>query len=150
MTQKRRKKNWSYNAGERGRNWVRAYRQKRDGRYYLEWMDAGKRRSALIKGVSTAEVAKRKADELAAKLATFEPNPESTTLDNVIDRYTKELSEFLHYRTIDVSSVKELVKRWYPGVVPPPKQSSHRALDDIKESIAELRFYRDNAFKVLE
>jgi hypothetical protein len=40
MPKKRRKRNWSYNAGERGRNWVRAYQPKRDGRFYLEWMEA--------------------------------------------------------------------------------------------------------------
>jgi integrase len=92
MSQKRRKKNWSYNAGERGRNWVRAYCQKRDGRYYLEWMDSGRRRSALLKGATATEDAKRKADELAAKLATFMPGTEPTTLDGVIDRYLKEVT----------------------------------------------------------
>ena len=90
MSQKRRKKHWSYNAGERGRNWVRAHRQKRDGRYYLEWMDAGVRRSAALKGVSTEEHAKRKADELAARLATLVPGAEPTTLDRVIDLYLEK------------------------------------------------------------
>ena len=49
-------------------------------------------------------------------------------------------------RLVDVSSIKELARRWYPGVVAPPKQESHRALDDIRESIAELRFYRERLF----
>jgi oligoribonuclease len=64
-----------------------------------------------------------------------------------IDRYMPELSAWLHYRTVDVSTVKELVKRWYEGFELPAKKNTHRALDDIRESIGELRAYRDNAFK---
>ena len=57
------------------------------------------------------------------------------------------VNEFLHYRMIDVSSIKELVKRWYPkGPQAPQKTNSHRALDDIKESITELKFYQENYF----
>lgn len=54
----------------------------------------------------------------------------------------------LHYRLIDVSTVKELVSRWLPGVyaAAPVKQGKHRALDDIRESIAELRYYKEHAF----
>lgn len=57
-----------------------------------------------------------------------------------------ELDRFLHYRLVDVSSIKELARRWYPDVSAPPKAESHRALDDIRESIAELRFYRERLF----
>ncbi|TPX36894.1 hypothetical protein SeLEV6574_g07960 [Synchytrium endobioticum] len=57
------------------------------------------------------------------------------------------LVDFLHYRIVDVSTVKELWRRWYPNVTPPQKKWTHRALDDIKESIAELQFYHDNIFK---
>jgi oligoribonuclease len=59
------------------------------------------------------------------------------------------IEEFLHYRSVDVSSVKELVRRWYPDVFTgaPKKAGSHRALDDIKESIAELRYYREKVFR---
>jgi oligoribonuclease len=64
-----------------------------------------------------------------------------------IDRYMPELSAWLHYRTVDVSTVKELVKRWYDDVSAPGKKNTHRALDDIRESIEELRFYRTSAFK---
>ncbi len=64
-----------------------------------------------------------------------------------IDRYMPELSAFLHYRTIDVSTVKELVKRWHPEAVAPQKKNAHRALDDIRESIEELRHYRKHAFR---
>jgi oligoribonuclease len=64
-----------------------------------------------------------------------------------IDRYMPELSAYLHYRTVDVSTVKELVKRWYADVELPPKKNSHRALDDIRESIEELRAYRKQVFR---
>jgi len=64
-----------------------------------------------------------------------------------IDRYMPKLANFLHYRTVDVSSVKELVKRWYPPLPPFTKKGNHRALEDIRDSIAELRFYREHVFK---
>ena len=56
-----------------------------------------------------------------------------------------ELDHYLHYRSIDVSSLKELCRRWYPAVYKkrPGKAEHHRALADIRESIAELRFYRE-------
>lgn len=57
-----------------------------------------------------------------------------------------ELDAFLHYRLVDVSTIKELARRWYPDVSAPPKAESHRALGDIRESIAELRFYRERLF----
>jgi oligoribonuclease len=58
------------------------------------------------------------------------------------------LDEFLHYRMIDVSSIKELARRWYPRAyfASPAKVGGHRALADIRESITELRFYREAVF----
>jgi oligoribonuclease len=60
-----------------------------------------------------------------------------------------EVEAFLHYRCVDVSTVKELARRWYPdeAEAAPLKQGSHRALDDILESIDELRHYREHVFK---
>jgi oligoribonuclease len=65
-----------------------------------------------------------------------------------IRRYMPALDARLHYRMVDVSTIKELGRRWYPSEVSvmPPKQDSHRALDDIRESIAELRWYRERLF----
>ncbi len=60
-------------------------------------------------------------------------------------RYMPRLEKFCHYRNLDVSTVKELARRWHPELTF-KKQSTHRALDDIKESIAELRFYREHLF----
>ncbi|HEY8060444.1 MAG TPA: oligoribonuclease [Acidimicrobiales bacterium] len=64
-------------------------------------------------------------------------------------KWLPEIEEYLHYRSVDVSSVKELAKRWYPDSVAkaPGKHGSHRALDDIRESIAELRYYREAVFR---
>ena len=62
-------------------------------------------------------------------------------------RYMPQLEGYLHYRNIDVSTVKELVRRWYANGPPPPeKKHAHLALDDIRESIAELQFYREHYF----
>ena len=61
--------------------------------------------------------------------------------------YLPEIEDHLHYRSIDVSSIKELVKRWYGGLELPSKTNTHRALDDIRESIEELRYYRQFAFR---
>ncbi len=62
-----------------------------------------------------------------------------------LDRYMPEVSDFLHYRHLDVSTLKELAKRWRKELVQDKsKTSRHRALDDIRESIAELKFYRDH------
>ena len=56
----------------------------------------------------------------------------------------RDLHDFAHYRNIDVSTFKELFHRWYPGRVhPPEKAQSHRALADIRETVFELRYYRD-------
>ncbi len=65
-----------------------------------------------------------------------------------LDAYLPDIEHWLHYRSIDVSSIKELVRRWYPGLnnTRPFKVGTHRALDDIRESVAELRFYRDRVF----
>ena len=62
-------------------------------------------------------------------------------------RYMPELANFFHYRNIDVSSVKELVKRWKPELVEGiDKNGNHRALADVYESIKELKFYKENLF----
>jgi len=60
-----------------------------------------------------------------------------------------EVEAFLHYRSVDVSTVKELARRWYPDAYnnAPKKAGGHRALEDIKESIGELKYYRGTIFK---
>lgn len=69
-----------------------------------------------------------------------------------LSRYLPEIEEYLHYRSVDVSTVKELCKRWYPSLYAhaPKKVGSHRALDDIRESVAELNYYRESFFKLAD
>jgi oligoribonuclease len=61
--------------------------------------------------------------------------------------YMPELEAYLHYRNIDVSTIKELARRWYPNDKAPIKKAEHLALADIRESINELRWYREKLFR---
>ncbi|KAM0749842.1 ribonuclease H-like protein [Meredithblackwellia eburnea MCA 4105] len=64
-----------------------------------------------------------------------------------INKDLPKLASCLHYRILDVSSIKELASRWYPSLrLPPKEQSAHRALSDIHDSIRELKYYRENLF----
>lgn len=64
-------------------------------------------------------------------------------------KYMPELEDYLHYRNVDVSTVKELAMRWRPDVASGySKKNAHRALDDIKESIEELKHYREHFFRI--
>ena len=67
---------------------------------------------------------------------------------NFIARDISRLNEYLHYRTVDVSGIKELARRWYPKIyfAAPAKTGNHRALGDIKDSIEELKYYRSSIF----
>ncbi len=69
-----------------------------------------------------------------------------------LDRQLPELDAYVHYRSIDVSSLKELCRRWYPAVFKhrPGKKETHRALDDVHESILELAYYRDRMLRPVE
>lgn len=62
-------------------------------------------------------------------------------------RYMQQLEAYLHYRVVDVSTVKELATRWYPTAKYGKKKGAHRAMDDIRESVEELRYYRKTLFK---
>jgi oligoribonuclease len=114
-------------------------------------------RSGLIAEVrsSTIDVAQAEAMVLdyvrthvpQAKTAPLAGNSIATDR-GFIARDMPALDEFLHYRMIDVSSIKELCRRWYPRIYfgQPEKGLAHRALADIQESIRELRYYRRTAF----
>ena len=105
----------------------------------------------LTSGVSM-EYAEEKILEYLSSLTTTGKSPiagNSIGMDrNFINRDMPRLGTFLHYRSVDVSSIKELARRWYPKVYfnAPKKTGNHRALGDIQDSIAELRYYRDNIF----
>ncbi len=66
-----------------------------------------------------------------------------------LNAFLPEIEEYLHYRSIDVSTIKELARRWYPDAVAgaPTKSGGHRAMDDIRESVAELAYYRSTVFR---
>jgi oligoribonuclease len=69
-----------------------------------------------------------------------------------LQEYMPDLEVFFHYRNVDVSTIKELARRWKPDVLTsmPDKESAHRALDDIRESINELIHYRDTLFQPVD
>jgi len=95
-------------------------------------------------------------EQVLAYVREFVPNPRTAPLcgnsiatdRGFLARDMPALDAFLHYRMIDVSSIKELCRRWYPRVYfgQPPKGLAHRALADIRESIRELEYYRRTIF----
>jgi oligoribonuclease len=118
-------------------------------------------RSGLTEAIAASTVTLEEAG--AATLAFIRahvPQPRSVPLcGNSIgtDRrflaaYLPEIENYLHYRSVDVSTVKELAVRWYPKAVEsaPKKSSAHRALDDIRESVNELRYYREQVFRAAD
>lgn len=102
--------------------------------------------------ISVAEAEKRVLDHIRA----YVPEPNTAPLcgnsiatdRGFLARDMPALNDYLHYRMIDVSSIKELTRRWYPRVYfgQPVKGMAHRALADIRESIKELRYYRQAVF----
>ena len=67
-----------------------------------------------------------------------------------LEKYMPEIEHWLHYRCVDVSTVKELVKRWYPNIAYGREISTgqnHRAMDDIRDSVEEMRYYRSLIFR---
>ncbi|MFZ6004298.1 MAG: oligoribonuclease [Actinomycetota bacterium] len=114
--------------------------------------------SGLLKAIEASTVSLEEAGKVTLEfIAQHVPDPRSVPLcGNSIgtDRrflaaYLPEIEEYLHYRSVDVSTIKELTRRWYPGELDgvPRKATAHRALDDIRESIEELRWYREHVFK---
>lgn len=65
--------------------------------------------------------------------------------------YLPQIEEYLHYRSVDVSTIKELARRWYPADLAEFRKSSsaHRAMDDIRQSVAELQFWRERVFRAV-
>ncbi|MFP5322017.1 MAG: oligoribonuclease [Acidimicrobiia bacterium] len=113
--------------------------------------------SGLLERIKASELS---LEEAGAQTLTFlrEHIPEARTVPlcgnsigtdrRFLARHLPEIEAHLHYRSVDVSTIKELAKRWMPELLvdAPVKAGSHRALDDIRESIEELRFYRRALF----
>lgn len=105
--------------------------------------------STLSLAAAGVQVLKYLADRVPANTAPLCGN--SIGVDRrFLDRYLPAVDRYVHYRSIDVSSLKELARRWNPAVLKgqPGKKSTHRALDDIRESIEELRYYRTSFLKL--
>nr|WP_221382711.1 oligoribonuclease [Actinoplanes polyasparticus] len=114
-------------------------------------------KSGLTEEVRRSAITMAEAEEaVLAYIREFVPNPRSAPLcgnsiatdRGFLARDMPALDSFLHYRMIDVSSIKELCRRWYPRVYfgQPAKGLAHRALADIRESIRELEYYRRTVF----
>lgn len=113
--------------------------------------------SGLIDRVRASSYSEQDAiRETIAFLEQYVPKGKSPMCGNSIgqdrrflNKYMPELEDYFHYRNLDVSTIKELVRRWQPEIMQEfKKQNTHQALDDIRESVAELQFYRERVFKI--
>lgn len=120
-----------------------------------DWNRTQHGRSGLLQRVRASEVSLQQAErETLAFLRAWVPERASPMCGNSIcqdrrflHRLMPELERYFHYRNLDVSTVKELVRRWYPDIGLFEKGSTHLALADIRDSIEELRFYRSRVFR---
>lgn len=124
-----------------------------------EWNQNTHGKSGLIERVRQSTINEQQAEAQTLDfLAQWVPANCSPICGNTIgqDRrflfnYMPELERYFHYRYLDVSTVKELAKRWKPSILKGiSKQSSHQALDDIRDSIAELVYYRQHFFNLTD
>ena len=119
-----------------------------------EWNQTHHGRSGLLDRVRASRESVPGAEEQTLAFIARHSQPKTSPLcgnsvwqdRRFLDRYMPRLNAYLHYRIVDVSSIKELALRWYPGLAPIKKAESHLALADIRESVAELRYYRQNCF----
>lgn len=112
--------------------------------------------SGLLEELAGGTTMEDAQEQVLAYIREWVPEPRKAPLGgntvgtdrNFLARDMAELEAHLHYRIIDVSSIKELSRRWYPRAYfgSPKKSGGHRALADIRESIAELRYYREAVF----
>jgi len=120
-----------------------------------EWNTNQHSKSGLVERVRKSTVNEAQAEkETLEFLKKYIPNNTSPMCGNSIcqdrrflARLMPELEDYFHYRNLDVSSLKELANRWYPKIAKTySKESKHLALDDIRDSIDELKYYRQNLF----
>ncbi len=122
-----------------------------------EWNTRQHGQSGLVQRVRDSRIDEAEAErQTLAFLRRYVPAKASPMCGNSIcqdrrflARCMPDLEDYFHYRNLDVSTIKELAKRWAPAVYKGfKKDSSHLALDDIKDSIAELRYYREHFFRL--
>ncbi len=120
-----------------------------------EWNQKQHKKSGLIEEVRTSKNTVKQAEKQTLEFVKKFCDPKRVFLSgNAVHhdrrfmmKYMPKLSDYLHYRHIDVSSIKALVQYWYPKAKETPKKTdTHRALSDIHESIDELRYYRAHYF----
>ena len=121
-----------------------------------EWNTRTHTRSGLVDRVRSSTITEQGATEATLDfLRQWLPEGKSPMCGNSIcqdrrfmARHMPELETFFHYRNLDVSSLKILMQRWRPDLPEAPKQGAHQALEDIRESIEELRHYRTHFLRV--
>ncbi len=122
-----------------------------------KWNQSTHTKSGLIEKVKASTLSEADAQaQMIAFLSQYVPPGKSPLCGNTVSqdrrfmyRYMPELETYFHYRTIDVSTIKELARRWQPALLKGfVKHSKHEALADIHESIEELRYYREHFIKV--
>ncbi len=122
-----------------------------------DWNQKTHGKSGLIERVRQSTIAEQQAEQQTIEfLKQWVPENSSPICGNTIgqDRrflfnYMPNLEKYFHYRYLDVSTIKELARRWKPEILKGiSKQSSHQALDDIRDSIAELVYYRQHFFNL--
>ena len=121
-----------------------------------EWNTRTHTRSGLIDRVRSSTITEQDATEATLDfLRQWVPEGKSPMCGNSIcqdrrfmARHMPELETFFHYRNLDVSTLKILMQRWRPDLPEAPKQGAHQAVEDIRESIEELRHYRTHFLRV--
>ena len=122
-----------------------------------EWNTATHTRTGLVERVKVSDLSEAEAEaQMLAFMSQYVPEKTSPMCGNSVhqdrrfmQKYMPQLEAYFHYRNLDVSTLKELAKRWRPevakGVV---KKGAHQALADIEESIEEMRYYRDHFLRL--
>ena len=119
-----------------------------------EWNTNQHTNSGLLQRIKNSQFTVQNAEDMTLEFVQkFAPERSSPMCGNSIcqdrrfmHRLMPKLEKYFHYRNFDVSTVKEAVRRWYPNGPEFKKESSHLAMDDIRDSINELKFYREHFF----
>ena len=121
-----------------------------------EWNTRQHNQSGLVERIKNSSYNLAEAESLTLTfLNKFVPKGKSPMCGNSIcqdrrfmHRLMPSLEAYFHYRNLDVSTIKEIIKRWAPEEEEYNKQGNHLAMDDIRDSINELQFYREHVFKI--